>query len=210
MGPRFVAQTDRRRRKGRARVRGGARPRGHVPDESVAPAHVSGCPPVRPRTGGQHAAPNRRDAAHKSFARPALRPAARGGRGTARPLRVRGARGALLVQALTRTDFRLISVSSAGTGDTGRVEVRAELTGDRRDDRQMESAVSTIGLEPSVTGQLRNLGLRNAASAGAARSPPRRRAGLTGQDDSSSTSWASRSRSPRRARERSRWAGTKR
>ncbi|MEV6391390.1 MgtC/SapB family protein [Nocardia xishanensis] len=58
---------------------------------------------------------------------------------------------ALLVQALTRTDFRLISVSSADTGDTGRVEVRAELTGDRRDDRQMESAVSRIGLEPSVT-----------------------------------------------------------
>ncbi|WP_373864914.1 hypothetical protein [Nocardia xishanensis] len=106
---------------------------------------------------------------------------------------------ALLVQALTRTDFRLISVSSAGTGDTGRVEVRAELTGDRRDDRQMESAVSTIGLEPSVT----SVGRRSS-------SPPRRRAGLTGQDDSSSTSWASRSRSPRRARERSRWAGTKR
>jgi putative Mg2+ transporter-C (MgtC) family protein len=31
------------------------------------------------------------------------------------------------------------------------VEVRAELTGDQRDDRQMESAVSRLSLEPSVT-----------------------------------------------------------
>ncbi|MEV5832523.1 MgtC/SapB family protein [Nocardia sp. NPDC052112] len=58
---------------------------------------------------------------------------------------------ALLVQALTRTDFRLISVASANTDIAGRVEVRAELAGDQRDDRQMESAVSRLSLEPSVT-----------------------------------------------------------
>ncbi|QIS12073.1 MgtC/SapB family protein [Nocardia arthritidis] len=58
---------------------------------------------------------------------------------------------ALLVQALTRTDFRLVSVSSANTDKPGRVEVRAELVGDQRDDRQMESAVSRLSLEPSVT-----------------------------------------------------------
>ncbi|MEU8901724.1 MgtC/SapB family protein [Nocardia sp. NPDC048505] len=58
---------------------------------------------------------------------------------------------ALLVQALTRTDFRLTSVSSADTGQGDRVEVRAVLTGDRRDDPQMESAVSRLSLEPSVT-----------------------------------------------------------
>lgn len=58
---------------------------------------------------------------------------------------------ALLVQSLTRTDFRLVGVSSANTGTPGRVEVRAELAGDQRDDRQMESAVSRLSLEPSVT-----------------------------------------------------------
>ncbi|AFU01934.1 putative MgtC-magnesium transport family protein [Nocardia brasiliensis ATCC 700358] len=58
---------------------------------------------------------------------------------------------ALLVQALTRTDFQLVSISSANTGTPGRVEVRAELFGDQRDDRQMESAVSRLSLEPSVT-----------------------------------------------------------
>ncbi|MFI6169527.1 MgtC/SapB family protein [Nocardia sp. NPDC051052] len=58
---------------------------------------------------------------------------------------------ALLVQALTRTDFQLISISSANAGTPGRVEVRAELFGDQRDDRQMESAVSRLSLEPSVT-----------------------------------------------------------
>jgi putative Mg2+ transporter-C (MgtC) family protein len=60
---------------------------------------------------------------------------------------------ALLVQALTRTDFRLVSIASTNApGATGHVEVRAELTGDHRDDRQMESAVSRLSLEPSVTG----------------------------------------------------------
>jgi putative Mg2+ transporter-C (MgtC) family protein len=58
---------------------------------------------------------------------------------------------ALLVQALTRTDFRLVSVASANTDLPGRVEVRAELASDQRDDRQMESAVSRLSLESSVT-----------------------------------------------------------
>ncbi|MEV6769549.1 MgtC/SapB family protein [Nocardia sp. NPDC051030] len=57
---------------------------------------------------------------------------------------------ALLVQSLTRTDFRLVSISSHDTMP-GKVQVRAELTGDRRDDRQMETAVSRLSLEPSVT-----------------------------------------------------------
>jgi putative Mg2+ transporter-C (MgtC) family protein len=57
----------------------------------------------------------------------------------------------LLVQALTRTDFRLQSVTSTHTDVAGQVEVRAELGGDQRDDRQMESAVSRLSLEPLVT-----------------------------------------------------------
>ncbi|MBF6147644.1 MgtC/SapB family protein [Nocardia nova] len=58
---------------------------------------------------------------------------------------------ALLVQALTRTDLRLVSVAGANAEDAGRVEVRADLVGDQRDDRQMESAVSRLSPEPSVT-----------------------------------------------------------
>jgi putative Mg2+ transporter-C (MgtC) family protein len=58
---------------------------------------------------------------------------------------------ALLVQALSRTEFRVRSVTSTNTGASGHVEVRAELVGDQRDDRQMESAVSRLSLEPSVT-----------------------------------------------------------
>src|ERR1700737_2345520 len=58
---------------------------------------------------------------------------------------------ALLVQALTRTEFRVRSIASSNTGANGCVEVRAELVGDQRDDRQMESAVSRLSLEPSVT-----------------------------------------------------------
>ncbi|MGF6884411.1 putative Mg2+ transporter-C (MgtC) family protein [Nocardia sp. GAS34] len=57
---------------------------------------------------------------------------------------------ALLVQALSRTGFRLVSISSKNAG-AGQVEVTAELIGDERDDRQMESAVSALSLEPSVT-----------------------------------------------------------
>jgi putative Mg2+ transporter-C (MgtC) family protein len=58
---------------------------------------------------------------------------------------------ALLVQALTRTEFRVRSIASSNTDANGHVEVRAELVGDQRDDRQMESAVSRLSLEPSVT-----------------------------------------------------------
>jgi putative Mg2+ transporter-C (MgtC) family protein len=58
---------------------------------------------------------------------------------------------ALLVQALSRTDFRLLSVSSRDTPTDGQVEVRAELAGDHRDDAQMESAVSRLSLEPQVS-----------------------------------------------------------
>ncbi|WBP93279.1 MgtC/SapB family protein [Mycolicibacterium neoaurum] len=57
---------------------------------------------------------------------------------------------ALIVQALTRTDFRLQSIASTNI-DGGGVEVRAELASDQRDDRQMESAVSRLSMEPSVT-----------------------------------------------------------
>ncbi|CCH30031.1 hypothetical protein BN6_27190 [Saccharothrix espanaensis DSM 44229] len=57
---------------------------------------------------------------------------------------------ALLVQSLTRTDFRLLSIASNNSSE-GYVEVRAELAGDQRDDRQMESAVSRLSLEPAVT-----------------------------------------------------------
>ncbi|RMI31214.1 MgtC/SapB family protein [Nocardia stercoris] len=58
---------------------------------------------------------------------------------------------ALLVQALTRTDFRLVSIASRNADTPGQVEIRAELIGEHRDDRQMESAVSRLSLEPSVT-----------------------------------------------------------
>jgi putative Mg2+ transporter-C (MgtC) family protein len=58
---------------------------------------------------------------------------------------------ALLVQALTRTEFRVHSVGSTNSDTDGHVEVRAELVGEQRDDRQMEAAVSRLSLEPSVT-----------------------------------------------------------
>ncbi|MDT8911930.1 MgtC/SapB family protein [Amycolatopsis sp. PS_44_ISF1] len=59
----------------------------------------------------------------------------------------------LLVQALTRTEFALRSVTSTNVGGegSGRVEVRAELSAGQRDDKQMESAVSRLSMEPSVT-----------------------------------------------------------
>ena len=58
---------------------------------------------------------------------------------------------ALLVQALARTDFGLRSVTSTNADAAGQVEVRAELSANQRDDKQMESAVSRLSLEPSVT-----------------------------------------------------------
>jgi putative Mg2+ transporter-C (MgtC) family protein len=57
----------------------------------------------------------------------------------------------LLVQALSRTDFALQSVESTNTGAGALVEVRAALSAEHRDDKQMESAVSRLSLEPSVT-----------------------------------------------------------
>ncbi len=57
----------------------------------------------------------------------------------------------LLVQALSRTDFALQSVESTNADQGGLVEVRAALTAEQRDDKQMESAVSRLSLEPSVT-----------------------------------------------------------
>jgi putative Mg2+ transporter-C (MgtC) family protein len=57
----------------------------------------------------------------------------------------------LLVQALSRTDFVLRSMSSANTGVDGEVEVRASLSADHRDDKQLESAISRLSMEPAVT-----------------------------------------------------------
>ncbi|GAB3132373.1 MgtC/SapB family protein [Tsukamurella serpentis] len=56
----------------------------------------------------------------------------------------------LLVQALTRSSFHLHSIGSRDTTD-GRVEVRATLSGEERDDRALESAISALSMEPSVT-----------------------------------------------------------
>jgi putative Mg2+ transporter-C (MgtC) family protein len=58
---------------------------------------------------------------------------------------------ALLVQALSRTDFALRSISSANADADGKVEVRAELSAEHRDDKQLESAISRLSMEPSVT-----------------------------------------------------------
>ncbi|MDF0532418.1 MgtC/SapB family protein [Tsukamurella sp. 8F] len=55
-----------------------------------------------------------------------------------------------VVQTITRTAFHLQSIASENTED-GRVEVRATLASDDRDDRAMESAVSRLSLEPSIT-----------------------------------------------------------
>lgn len=57
----------------------------------------------------------------------------------------------LLVQEMSRTGFALQSVESTNADRGDLVEVRAVLTADQRDDKQMESAVSRLSLEPSVT-----------------------------------------------------------
>ena len=57
----------------------------------------------------------------------------------------------LLVQALSRTDFALQSVESTNADRAGLVEVKAALSAEHRDDKQMEAAVSRLSLEPSVT-----------------------------------------------------------
>jgi putative Mg2+ transporter-C (MgtC) family protein len=56
----------------------------------------------------------------------------------------------MLVQALSRTVFHLQSISSNNVDD-GLVEVRATLAADGRDDRALESAISQLSMEPSVT-----------------------------------------------------------
>lgn len=74
---------------------------------------------------------------------------------------------ALLVQALARTEFALQSVTSTnidpipdqvgsnlpgnGAATRGKVEVRARLAAEQRDDKQLENAISRLSLEPSVT-----------------------------------------------------------
>ncbi|EWM16703.1 MULTISPECIES: MgtC/SapB family protein [unclassified Kutzneria] len=58
---------------------------------------------------------------------------------------------ALLVQSMTGTSFQLQSVSSRNSSVDGYVEVRADLLTDSRDDKQMESAVSRLSMEPQVT-----------------------------------------------------------
>lgn len=52
----------------------------------------------------------------------------------------------LLVQALSRTDFALQSIESVNAATVGQVEVRAALSAEQRDDKQMESAVSRLSL----------------------------------------------------------------
>ncbi|WP_019200738.1 MgtC/SapB family protein [Tsukamurella sp. 1534] len=56
----------------------------------------------------------------------------------------------MLVQALSRTAFHLQSIGSSNTAG-GQVEVRATLTSDGRDDRGLETAISQLSMEPSVT-----------------------------------------------------------
>lgn len=58
---------------------------------------------------------------------------------------------ALLVQSITDTAFALRGIRSYNTPTDGQVNVTAELTADRRDDRQLEQAVSRLSLEPAVT-----------------------------------------------------------
>lgn len=57
---------------------------------------------------------------------------------------------ALVVQALGKTDFALSSMESSAEHD-GHVEVRASAMAQQRDDKQLESAVSLLSFEPSVT-----------------------------------------------------------
>lgn len=58
---------------------------------------------------------------------------------------------ALLVQAVTGTAFGLRAIRSYDTDTDHQVTVAAELSGDHRDDRQLEAAVSRLSLEPTVT-----------------------------------------------------------
>lgn len=57
---------------------------------------------------------------------------------------------AMLVRALSTAVFHLRSISSSNTID-GRVEVRATLGADGRDDRALETAISQLSMDPAVT-----------------------------------------------------------
>ena len=65
-------------------------------------------------------------------------------RGSARPQPARAGR------CPARTS-PLQSIESVNAATVGQVEVRAALSAEQRDDKQMESAVSRLSLEPSVT-----------------------------------------------------------
>lgn len=59
---------------------------------------------------------------------------------------------AMLVRTISAaTDFRLVSVASTNT-DTNHVQIRVDLAADERDDTHMETAISQVALEPTVTG----------------------------------------------------------
>ncbi len=55
-----------------------------------------------------------------------------------------------LVQAITRTNFLIQSLASHIIADE-RVEVRATLTADDRNDRAMETAINQLSMEPSIS-----------------------------------------------------------
>jgi putative Mg2+ transporter-C (MgtC) family protein len=58
---------------------------------------------------------------------------------------------ALLVQAISGSKFQLRGIRSYNTDTDHQVSVVAELTAERRDDSQLEQAVSRLSLEPAVT-----------------------------------------------------------
>lgn len=57
---------------------------------------------------------------------------------------------AQLLQALGRSDFQLIAMTSTDTDQDGLVEVRAEFSAEHREDRQLELVTGPLSLEPSV------------------------------------------------------------
>jgi putative Mg2+ transporter-C (MgtC) family protein len=58
---------------------------------------------------------------------------------------------ALVIQALSGTEFQLRGIRSYNTGADHQVSVVAELTAEHRNDSQLEQAVSRLSLEPAVT-----------------------------------------------------------
>ena len=57
---------------------------------------------------------------------------------------------AQLLQALGRSDFQLIAMTSVDTDHEGLVEVRAEFSAEHREDRQLELVTGPLSLEPAV------------------------------------------------------------